>query len=135
MTCPLYQKILFSKTPPSPLWLRRSPSRSAMIKYICHCSRLIRTFPLKRGSTSLLNPLPPQEGKDLKPGRLSLYEQTSSRPQGVARELLTQQKVNFVDSRLRSAEHSSELDALLSLARELRVFMRRGRGCAFWGGK
>ena len=33
-----------------------------------------------------------------------------------------QQKVNFVDSRLRSAEHSSELDALLSLARELRVF-------------
>ena len=40
---------------------------------------------------SLLNPLPPQEGKDLKPGRLGLYSQTSSRPQGVARELLTQQ--------------------------------------------
>ena len=38
--------------PLNPLWLRRSPSRSAMIKYICHCSRLIRTFPLKRGSTS-----------------------------------------------------------------------------------
>ena len=36
-----------------------------------------------------------------------------------------QQKVNFVDSRLRSAEHSSELDALLSLARELRVFDAR----------
>ena len=53
------------------------------------------------------------------------------RPQGVARELLTQQKVNFVDSRLRSAEHSSELDALLSLARELRVFMRRGRPCGW----
>ena len=69
---------------------------------------------------SLLNPLPPQEGKDLKPGRLGLYEQTS---------------FNCVDSRLHSAEHSSELDALLSLARELRVFMRRGRGCAFWGGK
>ena len=31
---------------------------------------------------------------------------------------MTQQKVNFVDSRLRSAEHSSELDALHSLARE-----------------
>ena len=28
------------------------------------------------------------------------------------------EKVNFVDSRLHSAEHSSELDALLSLARE-----------------
>ena len=53
------------------------------------------------------------------------------RPQGVARELLTQQKVNLVDSRLRSAEHSSELDALLSLARELRVLMRRGRGCGW----
>ena len=39
-------------------------------------------------------------------------------PKGVAREYLTQQKVNFVDSRLRSAEHSSELDALLSLARK-----------------
>ena len=51
--------LTFSKTPPSPLnlkrgstafplnplWLRRSPSRSAMIKFICHCSRLIRTFP------------------------------------------------------------------------------------------
>ena len=31
--------------PLNPLWLRRSPSRSAMIKFICHCSRLIRTFP------------------------------------------------------------------------------------------
>ena len=68
-------------------------------------------------------------GEDLtgKPG--VLYSQTSS---------------NFVDFRLRSAEHSSKLDALLSLARELRlfdaielrlfdaiewrVFMRRGRG-------
>ena len=81
-----------------------------------------------------LNPLSPQGTGDLKPGRPGLYEQTSSRPCGVARELLTQQKVNFVDSRLRSAEHSSELDALLSLARELRVFMRRGRGCAYRGG-
>ena len=41
---------------------------------------------------------------------------------------MTQQKVNFVDSRLRSAEHSSELDALLSLARELRVFDARCAG-------
>ena len=38
-----------------------------------------------------LNPLSPQGTGDLKPGRLGLYEQTSSRPQGVARELLTQQ--------------------------------------------
>ena len=50
------------------------------------------SLPLKKGlHLSLLNPLPPQEGKDLKPGRLGLYEQTSSRPQGVARELPTQQ--------------------------------------------
>ena len=46
-------------------------------------------------------------------------------PKGVAREYLTQQKVNFVDSRLRSAEHSSELDALHLLARELRLFDAR----------
>ena len=77
--------------------------------------------PARRGSTSLLNP-PILRREDLKPGRLGLYEQTSSRPQGVARELLTQQKVNFVDSRLRSAEHSSELDALLSLARKFAPF-------------
>ena len=50
------------------------------------------SLPLKKGlHLSLLNPLPPQEGKDLKPGRLGLYEQTSSRPFGVARELPTQQ--------------------------------------------
>ena len=54
-----------------------------------------------------LNPLSPQGTGDLKPGRLGLYEQTS---------------FNCVDSRLHSAEHSSELDALLSLARELRLF-------------
>ena len=41
--------------------------------------------------------------EDLKPGRPGLYEQTS---------------FNCVDFRLRSAEHSSELDALLSLARK-----------------
>ena len=61
-----------------------------MIKFICHCSRLIRTFPFS-------------EGEDLKPGRPGLYEQTS---------------FNCVDFRLRSAEHSSELDALPSLARK-----------------
>ena len=47
----------FSKTPPSPL-------------------------NLKRGSTSLLNP--PSSGvEDLKPGRPGLYSQTSSRPKGL----------------------------------------------------
>ena len=44
-------------------------------------------------------------------------------------ECFTQQKVNFVDSRLHSAEHSSELDALHSLARELRVFYAKSRDC------
>ena len=123
----------YSKIIPRPLhWLRRSPSRSAMFKCICHCTRLIRTFPFS-------------EGKDLKPGRPGLYSQTSARPYGVARDCLRNrkvtsltigcarqsiqaslmlcsrwhEKVNFVDSRLRSAEHSSELNALLSLAREL----------------
>ena len=38
-----------------------------------------------------LNPLSPQWTGYLKPGRLGLYEQTSSRPYGVARELPTQQ--------------------------------------------
>ena len=51
----------------------------------------VPSYPEEGLHLSLLNPLPPQEGKDLKPGRLGLYEQTSSRPQGVARELLTQQ--------------------------------------------
>ena len=32
----------------------------------------------------------PLRGEDLKPGRLGLYEQASSRPVGVARELPTQ---------------------------------------------
>ena len=48
---------MFSKTPPSPL-------------------------NLKRGSTSLLN-TPSSGVEDLKPGRLGLYEQTSSRPKGL----------------------------------------------------
>ena len=51
----------------------------------------VPSYPEEGLHLSLLNPLPPQEGKDLKPGRLGLYEQTSSRPQGVARELPTQQ--------------------------------------------
>ena len=102
------------------------------------------SLPLKKGlhlspKSSLLR------REDLKPGRLGLYSQTS---------------FNFVDFRLRSAEHSSELDALLSLARkfapqgvareyltqqncdcftqqscdclthDVRVFVRRGRGGA-----
>ena len=86
-----------------------------MIKFICHCSRLIRTFPFS-------------EGKDLTGKPAVLYEQAS---------------FNCVDFRLRSAEHSSELDALLSLAREfahkgllviayaieLRVFYAKSRDC------
>ena len=52
-----------------------------------------------------LNPLSPQGTGDLKPGRLGLYEQTSSRPKGLLVEFY---------------------------ATELRVFERRGRGCARW---
>ena len=61
-----------------------------MIKCICHCTRLIRTFPFS-------------EGEDLTGKPAVWYSQTS---------------FNCVDFRLRSVEHSSELDALLSLARK-----------------
>ena len=58
--------------------------------------------PARRGSTSLLNP-PILRRENLTGKPAVLYSQTS---------------FNFVDFRLRSAEHSSELDALLSLARK-----------------
>ena len=68
--------------------------------------------PARRGSTSLLNP-PILRREDLTGKPAVLYSQTS---------------FNCVDSRLHSAEHSSELDALLSLARK---FAPKGvaRGC------
>ena len=84
--------------------------------------------PARRGSTSPSAPSPQERAPTGKPA--VLYSQTSSRPFGAARRVLTQQKVTFVDSRLRSAEHSSELDALLSLARELRVF--DAHSAIFW---
>ena len=73
---PLYRYRIFSKTPPSPL-------------------------NLKRGSTAPPASSPQERAPTGKPA--VLYSQTS---------------FNFVDFRLRSAEHSSELDALLSLARK-----------------
>ena len=60
----------FRKSPQSPLRLRLSPSRSALIKCICHCSRLIRTFPFS-------------EGEDLTGKPAVLYSQTSARPKGL----------------------------------------------------
>ena len=48
-----------------------------------------------------LNPLSPQGTGDLKPGRLGLYSQTSSRPFGVARELLTQQSCECLCAKAR----------------------------------
>ena len=51
----------------------------------------------------------PLRGEDLKPGRLGLYEQTSSRPQGVARELLTQQSCDYLCAD-GAAAHSGEED-------------------------
>ena len=51
---------------PRPLhWLRRSPSRSAMIKCICHCAHLIRTLSLKEGAPPF--PRPPFLRKGLQP--------------------------------------------------------------------
>ena len=58
--------------------------------------------PARRGSTSLLNP-PILRREDLTGKPAVLYSQAS---------------FNCVDSRLHSAEHSNEFDALLSLARE-----------------
>ena len=79
----------FRKSPQSPLWLRLSPSRSAMFKCICHCTRLIRTFPLKEGVHRFpLNPLSPQGTGDLTGKPAVLYSQTSARPFGVARDYL-----------------------------------------------
>ena len=99
-----------------------SPVRYLLRSFLPHPSS-----PARRGSTSLLNP-PILRREDLKPGRLGLYSQTS---------------FNCVDSRLHSAEHSNEFDALLSLAREfahkgllviayaieLRVFYAKSRDC------
>ena len=61
----------------------------------------VPSLPLKRGSTSPPAPSPHERAPTGKPD--VLYSQTS---------------FNCVDFRLRSAEHSSELDALLSLARK-----------------
>ena len=57
--------------------------------------------PARRGSTSPSAPSPQERAPTGKPA--VLYSQTS---------------FNCVDSRLHSAEHSNEFDALLSLARE-----------------
>ena len=55
------------------------------------------SLPLKKGLHRFpLNPLSPQGTGDLKPGRLGLYEQASSRPFGVARELPTQQSCDYL---------------------------------------
>ena len=61
----------------------------------------VPSLPLKRGATSPSAPSPQERAPTGKPA--VLYSQTS---------------FNCVDSRLHSAEHSNEFDALLSLARE-----------------
>ena len=65
----------------------------------------VPSLPLKRGSTSPSAPSPQERAPTGKPA--VLYSQTS---------------FNCVDFRLRSAEHSSELDALPSLARKFAPF-------------
>ena len=79
----------------SDLFENHSPSSSTFENHTSSSSIFenspVPSYPEEGLHLSLLNPLPPQEGKDLKPGRLGLYEQTSSRPYGVARELPTQQ--------------------------------------------
>ena len=55
-----------------------------------------------------LNPLSPQGTGDSKPGRLGLYEQQSSRPQGAARGLPTQQSCDCLIQVLVSVDLFSE---------------------------
>ena len=61
--------------------------QQALLKVMGAEERPHPSSPARRGSTSLLNP-PLLRREDLKPGRPGLYSQTSSRPQGVARECL-----------------------------------------------
>ena len=65
------------------------------------------------------------EEEDLKPGRLGLYEQTSSRPKGLLVEFYATELRLFdaIELRLFDAIELRLFDAI-----ELRVFMRRGRG-------
>ena len=82
-----------------------------MFKCICHCTRLIRTFPFS-------------EGEDVNPGRPGLYSQTSSRPYGVARDYLRNRvaivwrnKIAFVYAlwaRLRNVGLCIEIEALFT---------------------
>ena len=62
--------------------------------------------PARRGSTSLLNP-PLLRREDLKPGRLGLYSQTSSRPYGVARNCLRNRIASVYAPRARCRIHTS----------------------------
>ena len=70
----------------------------------------VPSYPEEGLHLSLLNPLPPQEAKDLKPGRLGLYSQTSSRPFGVARELPTQQSCECLCAEGAAAHTGAEED-------------------------
>ena len=67
------------------------------------------SFPLKKGLHRFpQNPLSPQGTGDLKPGRLGLYEQQSSRPQGAACGLPTQQSCDYLIQVLVSVDLFSE---------------------------
>ena len=81
----------------------------------------VPSYPEEGLHLSLLNPLPPQEGKDLKPGRLGLYEQTSSRPQGVARGLPTQQSCDCLCAEGAAAHSIIHLDKRLNVVFILKV--------------
>ena len=65
------------------------------------------SLPLKKG-LHLSPKSSPLRGEDLKPGRLGLYEQTSSRPVGVARELPTQQSCDCLCAK-GAAAHSIQV--------------------------
>ena len=102
-------------------------TRPLLLREVLRKSSPVPFFTLKEGAPPL-SPKSPFPSGDLKPGRPGLYSQAS---------------FNCVDSRLHSAEHSNEFDALLSLAREfahkgllviayaieLRVFYAKSRDC------
>ena len=118
----------FSKIIPRPLlWLRLSPSRSAMFKCICHCTRLIRTFPLKEGAPPL--PRPPLLRRGLQPvNRLfcTRKQALTALIFGCARQSI--QASLMLCSRLHENSPPSGVFVII-YATELRLFMRLWRPC------
>ena len=127
----------FSKTPPSPLNLKRgstsllntlaSPKSFTLGNVQMHLTLLLlnQDFPLLRR-------------KDLKPGRPGLYSQTSARPCGVARRVLRNRKLTLLT--LGCARQSIQASLMLCsrwhescecFTHIVRLSKHRGRPCGW----